>query len=781
MSLLNKARTQIAKSDWVAARATCEAYVREHGGIPEAAYLLGLCYLNTREPARAAAILERLAESFPDHADTLGALHSAYLEAGEPRKAATPLQRLCELSPDNVSLRRQLASVLISGDKPGEASALCEEILEKDPRDVGALIILSSARRLTRQHEQAKEAAQKAKELAPEKAEPLVAMGHAHLAAGNAAKAVDELQAAKQYVDQKNPATLAEIMDGIAWALARSGRLNDALSIYQKLEKELPNHVESRMNHGRVWLELGHMDKALAQVAKAINLQPGGVRPRVLAAEILLEQNRLADARAHLERVLDADPPIGVLTTLGAVEIKELDLQNALEHFDQALAIDPDHPGALFGYVSAAQRACYWNKFEARLNHYLKLYRDNPSWQASPWMFINLPHTTPLDHLECANRQSRSLAKGQRKQRKSHEGKIRVGLPTWDFHTHPTGRLIAELLEKRDQETFEWHLFYWGPIVDDPLQKRLFDNVDEIHHVHQMNDNEAAEAMRDAGIDVLLDLMGYTAHARPRIVAAQPAPVQVSWLGHAQTLGEGMADFIVLDDVLCPEGEEDFFAEHVLRMPHTYFPTPRKQEHAPAGTREQHSLPGDSIVFGCFNQSLKITPESFDLWIRILRNVPNSVLWLLEDNAHSVENLRKTAVESGVEASRLIFAPKVSHDKHLGRLAHMDLMLDTLTYNGHTTTSDALSRHVPVITCPGETFPSRVAASLLKACELDELICSDTEEYVKLATMLGNDKKRLVDLKQHLADKHDELPLFDSDSFTRSFESLMKSALAQAE
>jgi len=275
--------------------------------------------------------------------------------------------------------------------------------------------------------------------------------------------------------------------------------------------------------------------------------------------------------------------------------------------------------------------------------------------------------------------------------------------------------------------------------------------------------------------------MGYTAHARPRIVAAQPAPVQINWLGHAQTLGEGMADFIVLDDVLCPEGEEDFFAERVLRMPHTYFPTPRKQEHGPEGARTEHGLPEDSTVYGCFNQSLKITPESFELWLRILRNVPNSVLWLLEDNAVSVENLRETALDRGIEASRLIFAPKVNHDEHLGRLAHMDLMLDTLTYNGHTTASDALSRHVPIIACPGKTFPSRVAASLLKACELDELICSDTEQYVELATALGNDKSRLISLKQHLSNKHDDLPLFDSDSFTRSFEDLMKSALAQVE
>lgn len=779
MSLLEKARKQIQAGDWKAAAATCEARVRESGGDAETTYLLGLAYLNTGRAPQAAQILERLNQHVPDHADTLGALHSAWLEAGYPRRAAPPLRRLSELDPENASLRRQLASILLASELPDEAAAVCEALLETNAEDVGAWLILSAARREQGQAAAAREAAEQGARLAPEAAEPEVALGRALLAVGEPAEALRVLERAARRAGPRNPATRAEAIDNIGITLARAGRLNDALDIYQRLEKELPNHPESRLNHGRVLFEAGQADQALPRLAAAINLRPGSIRTRVQVAEILLEQDRIADARGHLEHVLDERPTIDLLCTLGAVELKERQLGAAIEYFDQALAINPDHPGALFGYLSAAQRACYWAVFDERLQHYLTLFRQNTSWLASSWGFINLPGTTAQDHLENANRQARQLTKGPKASKSEKSEKIRVGLLTCDFHAHPMARLVVELLETLDRQAFEWQLFYWGPMIDDPLQQRLFDSMDQTHHIHQMNDQQAAAGIRDAGIDVLVDLMGYTTNARPRITAARPAPARINWLGHAQTMGEGMADFIILDQTVCPEGEEAHFAEQVLRMPHSYFPTPREQAYTPAGSRTDHGLPEEGVVFGCFNHSLKITPETFKLWLRILQDVPDSVLWLLEDNPEATENLRQTAKARGIDPSRLIFAPRVPHDQHLGRLPHMDLMLDTLSYNGHTTTSDALVRHVPVITRPGETFPSRVSASLLKACELDQLICADNDQYVQLAIALGIDQDRLTRLKQHLTDKHDQLPLFDSQGFARSFEQLLESALAQ--
>ncbi len=779
MPSIAEIRELISAREWKAAASACERRVQDGDGDAETTYLLALGYLNTGRAHQAAPILEKLRKHAPDHADTLGALHTAWLEAGFPRRAIPPLQRLSELDPENTSLQRQLASVHLAGERNDEAARLCQALLETSPEDVGAWIILSSAQRKRGDVTKAEESARKALSLAPKAAEPSVALSWALLEGGKLDQAVKTLDKAAQLARSgSNAATMAEAMDGVALSLARGGRLADALNIYARMERELRHHPASRVHHGMVLFELGRSSEGLAKLADAINLQPGAIYPRLKAAELLLELNRLADARGHLEFVLDDDPTLDVLCTLGAIDKKEQRLEAALERFEQALQLDPDHPGALFGYLTTAQQACHWDAFEPRLTHYLELFRKNGHWRASPWAFINLPGTTPADHLECANRQARDLKKQTPPTRDWEHEKTRVAFITWDFHTHPIGQLMCEMLEHLDRETFEWHLFYWGPIVDHPHQQRLFDTMDEVHHIHELSDQAAAERIRGMEIDILVDLIGYTQYARPRITAAHPAPTQINWLGHAQTMGEGMADGILLDETICPVGEEAHFAERVLRMPNTYFPTPRSQEASPSGTRADHGLPENATVFGCFNQTFKITPATFRLWMEVMGRVDDSVLWLLCEEPLIIENLRKEARHAGVDADRLVFAGKVSHEAHLGRLSHMDLMLDTLTYNGHTTASDALWSRVPVITRMGETFPSRVAASLLKACHLDQLICTNDEQFVELATELGKERERIAELQRHLEDKKDELPLFDSEHFARNLEGILKESTA---
>ena len=778
MPSIAEIRELVSAREWQAVTSACESRVQDGNGDGETAYLLALGYLNSGRAQQAASILEKLRKHAPDHPDTLGALHSAWLEAGFPRRAIAPLQRLSDLDPENLSLQRQLASVNMAGERYDEAARICQALLESSPEDVGAWIILSSAQRKRGNVTEAEEAAQKAISLAPKAAEPSVALGWALLEGGKLDQAVKTLdKAGQQARSGSNAATIAEAMDGVALSLTRAGRLDDALTLYARMEQEFRNHLASRVHHGLVLFELGRSSEGLAKLADAINLQPGAIYPRLKAAEVLLELNRLADARGHLEFVLDDEPTLDVLCTLGAIDKKENRLAEALERFERALQIDPDHPGALFGWLTTAQQACHWDAFEPRLTHYLDLFRKNGHWRASPWAFINLPGTTPADHLECANRQARALKKQTPPARDWEHEKIRVAFITWDFHSHPISHLTCEMLEHLDREAFEWHLFYWGPIIDHPHQQRLFDTMDEVHHIHELSDHVAAERIRGMEIDILVDLIGYTQYARPRITAAHPAPMQINWLGHAQTMGEGMADVILLDETICPVGEEAHFSERVLRMPSTYFPTPRSQQASMPGTRADHGLPENAFVFGCFNQTLKITPATFRLWMEIMSRVDDSVLWLLCEEPLIIENLRKEAQDAGIDVNRLIFADKVSHEEHLGRLSHMDLMLDTLTYNGHTTASDALWSGVPVITRMGETFPSRVAASLLKACQLDQLICSSDEQFVDLATEIGKERERIAGLKRHLANNRDKLPLFDSERFARDFEAKLKESL----
>lgn len=780
MSQLDQARQHLANQNWNAAAANCEAAIQAQADNHEAAYLLAIAYMNIGRLGQAIAILTRLTANFPDQDAARQVLAAAYQRAGRPTEAASQYRWLAGKHPDSRQLKLQLTTALLSTGNYAEATEICRALLADDDQNTSAWTLLSTALRENGQDAgKVLEAAQRAVQLSESSSETLIALGHAQIYAGSTEQAEATFVQVLEIARSGNPVFQAEAANGLALSRARQGRLEEALEIYREIEAKYPHHIESLLNHGQVLYELGHLNEALARLATAINLMPDVAKPRLQAARVLLEVGRNADARGHLEHVMGSSLSADLLSTLGAIDIQEQKYEAALARFEQALASDPNHSESLFGYLTTAQKICHWQGFDAHLAKLLDQFRQNKGLRLAPWGFINLPGTTPADHLECARRQADALTKSTRPSsapRRKASDRIRVGFLTCDFHTHPTSFLIAEMLDALDQQHFEWHAYYWGPFVEDPIQERIFQSLDHVHHLHELSDSQAVKLIEDNHIDILVDLKGYTQQSRPFITAQHPAPVQINWLGHPQTMGRGMADYIVVDKIICPDGWEQYYSERVLRMPHSYLPSPREQEVEAPGNRAEHKLPDDVFIFGCFNQSQKITPQTFKLWCEILRAVPHSVLWLLEDNHLASTNLIQEASKLGITAERLIFADKRPHAEHLGRLQHMDLMLDTLTYNAHTTASDALSQGVPVITRIGETFPARVCASLLHACELDELICEDDARFVELAVTLAQDRQRLQALRDHLQRNHDRLPLFDSSRFARDFEHLLKQA-----
>ena len=348
--------------------------------------------------------------------------------------------------------------------------------------------------------------------------------------------------------------------------------------------------------------------------------------------------------------------------------------------------------------------------------------------------------------------------------------RLRVAYVSSDFGAHPVGWQIAALLERHDRSGFEIHGVSLGPDDGSEIRSRLIGACDEFHDVHLMSDRDAASMLRRLEIDIAVDLNGHTQYARPGLFAARPAPVQMNWLGYPSTIGSAAMDYIVADAATLPFADQPNFSEMIVHLPDSYFAPGDPPPAATMPTREDEGLPRDGIVFGCFNQSWKIGEALFEVWMRLLREVPQSVLWLKDHPAEVRVRLEREAQSRGIAAERLIWAKRADRQCHLARLGMADMMLDTLPYNAHATASDALWACVPVISCVGRTFAGRVASSLLSAAGLPELAAATLAEYESMALKLARDPAALRDMRERLLNNRPVTPFFDSARHARMLE-----------
>jgi predicted O-linked N-acetylglucosamine transferase (SPINDLY family) len=355
--------------------------------------------------------------------------------------------------------------------------------------------------------------------------------------------------------------------------------------------------------------------------------------------------------------------------------------------------------------------------------------------------------------------------------RRPQSQKIRVGYFSADFHNHATGYLMAEFFELHDKSQFELVGFSFGPITNDGMRQRLEKSFDQFIEVGNRPDIEIARLSRDLNMDIAVDLKGFTQDSRTGVFAHRAAPIQVNYLGYPGTMVADYIDYIIADKTLISPELQSCYSEKVIYLPDSYQVNDRKRLISERQfTKQELGLPEGSFVFCCFNNNYKILPATFEGWIRILRAVEGSVLWLLQDNSWAVENLKKEAEKQGVAPDRLVFAERLPLPEHLARHRQADLFLDTFPYNAHTTTSDALWAGLPVLTLMGRSFASRVAASLLNAIGLPQLITFTQKEYEALAIELATNPKKLVDIKLKLARNRLNAPLFDTPLFTKNLE-----------
>jgi predicted O-linked N-acetylglucosamine transferase (SPINDLY family) len=445
----------------------------------------------------------------------------------------------------------------------------------------------------------------------------------------------------------------------------------------------------------------------------------------------------------------------------------------ALESYERALRIDPDLEWLHGTWLNARMQVCDWRDFEAHRDRLVRRIERREK-AANPFPVLALTGSPEIQRIAAeiwvAERHAAGHALPEMPRRPGH-GKIRIGYFSADFYEHATSYLMAELLERHDKSSFQVTAFSFGPDTRDEMRGRVEAAVDRFIDVGRRSDEEVAMLARSLEIDIAVDLKGFTEDSRTDIFALRAAPIQVSYLGYPGTMGAGFIDYLVADPTIIPEGHERHYAESVAYLPNSYQVNDSRRRIAEKSfTREELGLPRDGFVFCSFNNNYKITPDVFDRWMRMLREVEGSVLWLLQDNEWAAENLRMEAGRRGIAGDRLVFARRMPLAEHLARHRLADLFVDTLPYNAHTTASDALWAGLPVLTCPGEAFAGRVGASLLNAIGLPELIARTPEEYEAAAIELANDPARLREIRQRLADNRLAAPLFDAGLFATHIE-----------
>jgi predicted O-linked N-acetylglucosamine transferase (SPINDLY family) len=522
-------------------------------------------------------------------------------------------------------------------------------------------------------------------------------------------------------------------------ALTGLGRRAEALAAYEAALREAPDYFAALFNRAKALLDGGDAGGALSVYEAALAVQPGSADALAGRGHAMATLKRWGEAAAA---------------------------------YEAAHRLNPDLPFVAGHRLHARMKICDWRDFDALVTDLgARIDAGRPAGVPFP---LGATPLSASQQLACARTYVGAFfAPAPRPAAAAPGPRIRLGYFSADLHEHATAHLIAEMVELHDRSRFEVTAFSYGPASDGPMRQRLLNGFERFQDVRRLGADAICAAARDAGIDIAIDLKGFTTDARPEIFALGAAPVQVSFLGYPMTTGAPFMDYLIADRVLVGPQETGLYSEALAWLPACYQPTDRRRTMAmEATTRADHGLPRGAFVFASFNASYKITPEVFATWMRLLQAVGGSVLWLLGDDPAAAENLRAAARAAGVDAARLVFAPFHPQAQHLERLGHADLFVDTYPYTAHTTASDALWAGLPLLTRRGETFASRVAASILTAAGLPELVTLDAKAYEALALALARDPDRLAGLRRRAAAAKETAALFDTPTFVRALEHL---------
>jgi predicted O-linked N-acetylglucosamine transferase (SPINDLY family) len=688
---------------------------------------------------------------------------------GQLGQAEAIYRQLLEIDPTNADALHLLGVIAYQTSNYKSAVDMISHAIQINPHVAMYYSNFGNSLKELKQFDAALASYDKAIALAPDYAE-------AHSNRGNALQELKKFDAALASYDKAIALapdyTEAYYNRGIT--LQELKQFDAAVASYDKAITLAPDHAEAYSNRGIALQELKKFDAALASYDKAIALAPDYDKAYSNRGIALQELKQFAAAVASYDKAIELKPDFAEAYSNRGTALEELkQFDAAVASYDKAIALKSKFD-YLFGMrLHLKMYLCDWQEFERNVSELSAKIQSNvkastcfpllalpigladQSKSAEIWNIDKNPQMSSLDPIIKCTRQL----------------KIRIGYYSSDFHNHATAYLMAGLFERHDKGKFELIAFSYGPDTKDEMQVRIRKAFDQFINVTAMNDKAIAQLSRELDIDIAIDLKGLTQDNRLGIFSYKAAPIQVSYLGYPGTLGVDYIDYLIADKTLIPKDSQQHYSEKIVYLPNSYQVNDRKrvisQKHF---TKQEMGLPKEGFIFCCFNSTYKVTPVVFDAWIRILNSVESSVLWLLENNSTATENLRKEAYLRGLDPDRLIFAKRMDLPEHLARHKVADLFLDTLPYNAHTTASDALWAGIPVLTCMGETFASRVAGSLLSAIGLPELVTTTENDYVTLAIELAKKPAKLKEIKEKLERNRLTTPLFDTASFTKNIE-----------
>lgn len=696
-------------------------------------FFLGLDALEQEEFSNAEKYLRNSLALLPSRRSTLVNLSIACLKQNKLQDAYQFASEATTVDQFDANSLNQLAMVLIEMKRGQEASDVLESILRTDPQYVDALV--------------------------------------------NKGKLLYELMKFSEAIECFSLAmsidnSVIEAFIGLGSSLFRIKEIDKALSVFQHAHSKEPRNPVLLNAYANLLKDINRYDDALQKISQALRIKPKYSEALNNMGIILSIIGRNEEAVTIFDKAIELNAEYAEAYYNKGVAFQELKKTvNAISCYERALQINPHAEVWKGALIHAKMYSCAWGQFDEEI---VKLMNDvfAGKYIVQPFCLIALTDS-PSAHFKAAQTfaSKQEFAIGQRPLL-SGGAKIKIGFVSSDFRNHPMPQVIGEIIERHDRSRFIVCGFSLLPDDGSSMSANIRGSFDEFYDCHLLHSGQVQDMIRRAKIDILIDLNGYTNHSRPEIFAGRPAPIQVSYIGYVGTMGVDFIDYMIGDKIVFPEGAADYYSEKLVRMPNSYYCRDRRLKPSSAiQKRIDHRLPDDRFVFCCFNGAYKILPSMFDCWMRILKSVDGSVLWLLNDHPAATKNLQLEAEARGVSSERIVFAPKMSLPDHLARHSCADLFLDTLPCNAHTTASDALWAGLPVLTHCGEAFAGRVAASLLNAVGLPELITRSEAEYETMAIRLAKDPDELATLRRRLAQNKLSSKLFDTPLYVKHLES----------
>jgi protein O-GlcNAc transferase len=721
--------------------AEAEQILRRAAALPGApasvALRLGLAMLRQGRPVEALTPLRRALQQAPDHPDCLLALGQALAAIEDTVGATAQFTAVLRAVPGHPDALYNLGVMALAANDWPAARKHFEAALASHPAHTDAMVNLAIACEQLQQPVEAAQLLQRALAIAP-------GHPHAHANLGNLRMQAARYAEARLHFEAALAAApgLPTAMEGLGAVARAQGRHGEAVRRLQELTRVDPASPTAWAALADSLLQTGDLDAADGAADRASALDPALVWAWSLRAQLRVLRGELATAIELLAegfRKTDNTVLLGMLAQLSR-RICDWPCWTAAWQTLKPRILRGEEAGTPFALLcedlSAAELCAYTR-----------------TWAGQRFAGIGVDKTVPP------------------KPRDSRQ-RVRIAYLSSDFQDHPAAYLVAELLELHDRARFEVYAYSYGPRDDGAMRQRIISAVDHFVDIAWEPDDLAIERIRNDGIDILVDLKGYTVGDRLGIMARRASPVQITWLGYPGTTGTPFIDYLIADPYIIQPGEEQSCSEQVLRLPHCYQPIDRKRIIAEPLARSIYGLPESGLVFCCFNQTFKITPGMFASWMRILQAVPDSVLWLVDDNRWATANLRTAAAAAGIAAERLLFAPRLPLAQHLARYKVADLALDTFPYTSHTTASDALWCGCPLVALRGETFAARVSGSILSAAQLPALIAQSLPDYEAKVLKLATHRELLQDIARRVNLARDSAPLFDTPAFTRHLETL---------